>query len=234
MMDKDRIIYEDEYLLIYNKPAGLAVQTKKVTEPDLESEIKGYLYKKCGTAPYLGLVHRLDQPVEGLVIFAKDKKSAGALSRMVNDEKMEKGYLAVVSGRPEKDEGRLSHYITRDGRTNMAAVSEEGVKGAALSELYYKVLKTGEAEGKECSLLDIRLFTGRHHQIRVQLSHMGWPILGDKKYNKDCGEGRSFPALAAYSLTFPHPVTGKKVSVRIFPENPIYGQFLVDSPADNY
>ncbi len=233
-MNIDRIIFEDEYLLIYNKPAGLAVQTKKVTETDLESEIKGYLYKKCGAAPYLGLVHRLDQPVEGLVLFAKDKKSAGSLSKMINDEKMEKGYLALVSGRPEKNEGDLIHYLTRDGRTNMAAVCEKGAKGASLARLSYKVLKTAELEGKECALLDIRLFTGRHHQIRAQFSHIGCPIMGDKKYNKDCGEGRSFPALAAYSLTFPHPETGKKVSVRIFPENPNIGQFLVDSPGDNY
>ena len=233
-MDKDRIVYEDEHLLIYNKPAGMAVQTKKVTEVDLESMIKGYLYEKCGAAPYLGLVHRLDQPVEGLVLFAKDKKTAGVLSRMIGSERMEKGYMAVVSGRPKEPEGELCDYLTWDGRTNMAAVSEKGVKGASLAKLYYKVLETKEIEGRECSLLDIRLFTGRHHQIRVQLAHMGCPIMGDRKYNKDCGPGRSFPALAAYSLTFPHPVTGKKVSARIFPENPYFGQFYVDSPLDNY
>ena len=234
-MDKDRIIYEDEYMLIYNKPAGLAVQTSKVTEMDLESQIKGYLYKKCaGASPYLGIVHRLDQPVEGLVLFAKDKKAAGILSRMIGSEKMEKGYLAAVAGKPESPEGELRDYLTWDGRTNKAAVSEKGVKGASLARLQYKVLETAEIDGRECSLLDIRLFTGRHHQIRVQLSHMGCPIMGDKKYNKESTEGRLFPALAAYSLKFPHPVSGSPVTARISPENPRIRQFLVDSPKENH
>ena len=233
-MDTDRIIFEDEHLLIYNKPAGLAVQTKKVTEVDLESRIKGYLYKKCGASPYLGIVHRLDQPVEGLVLFAKDKKSAGILSEMISSEKVEKGYMAVVAGKPSKPEGELCDYLTWDGRTNMAAVAGKGEKGASLAKLQYKILETAEIDGRECSLLDIRLFTGRHHQIRVQLSHMGCPIMGDKKYNKECGEGRSFPALAAYSLKFPHPLSGSPVTARISPENPRIRQFLVDSLNENH
>ena len=231
-MDTERIIYEDEHILIYNKPAGLAVQTKRITETDLESDIKNYLFRQSGTAPYLGLVHRLDQPVEGLVLFAKTKEAAADLSRKIDSRDIEKRYAAVVEGRPGSPEGKLADFIAWDGRTNKAEVVSEGSrlpgnKKAALSTLEYKCLEEASYEDRLVSLLDIRLLSGRHHQIRVQLSNMGCPIIGDRKYNEKSpgSEGVSFPALAAYRLTFPHPVTKEDVAVNIRPSNPVFDVF---------
>lgn len=225
-MDVNRIVYEDEYLIVYNKPAGLAVQTKRVTESDLESEIKSFLYADGGE-PYLGLVHRLDQPVEGLVLFAKTPDAAAYLSEKISSDEVEKRYAAVVEGVPGMPEGRVVDYISWDGRTNLATVSDKNTKGAKKAALFYNNLETASVEGRDLSLLDIRLFTGRHHQIRVQLSHMGCPIIGDRKYNNisPAPDKASFPALSAYALSFPHPKTGKPVEVRVKPANPLFDLF---------
>ncbi len=226
-MDKDRIIYEDKYILIYNKPAGIAVQTGRITEVDLESEIRNYLARPGSGNPYLGLVHRLDQPVEGLVLFAKTGEAAALLSKMIGNDGIVKKYMAVVEGRPKTSEGELKDFICWDGRKNVAMVVAPGTKKASESRLQYAVVGEASPEGRDISKLDIRLYTGRHHQIRVQLSHMGCPIIGDRKYNHitPAGSGCSFPALCAYELSFSHPVTKKDVTASIKPSAPIFNIF---------
>lgn len=200
------IIYEDPHILVCQKPAGLPVQNASFGKKDLESVLKTYLFEKEGKAnPYLGIIHRLDQPVQGLVVFAKNKKSAAALSAQVQDGRMKKYYRAVTCGIPQKQEERLIHYLRKNGKTNTSEVVSEKTQGAKKAELFYRVLDTKDAY----ALAEIELFTGRHHQIRVQMAANQTPLYGDQKYNKQAQKGEMI-ALCACRLEFTHPVTGKK------------------------
>ena len=219
------IIYEDEQILICHKPAGLAVQSASFGQKDLESMVRTYLAEKNGKAdPYLAVVHRLDQPVEGLVVFAKTKKAAASLSTQVQDGRMKKDYLALVQMKKGVDENkRLSHestffahhdreekiltdYMLKDGKTNRSYIVSKETKGAKKAVLGYAILE--QKEGR--TLVRIHLQTGRHHQIRVQMAGAGMPLLGDTKYNPDAIKGQQL-ALCADHLELIHPVTGKKM-----------------------
>lgn len=201
------ILYEDTQLLVCEKPAGLPVQSARIGTQDLVSILKTYRMKREGDA-YIGLVHRLDQPVAGVMVFAKTRAAAASLSAQAADGRMCKKYIAIACGKPMETEGRLVDHLLRDGRTNTSSVVPKETKGAKRSELAYRVLD--EREG--LTLLEITLLTGRHHQIRVQLSHAGLPLAGDRKYNFGPGAER-FPsvALAACQLSFLHPATGKRM-----------------------
>ena len=213
-------LYEDEELLVIKKDAGTPVQAGKMRIMDLEGIIKRELYMRNpkGGEPYLGIVHRLDQPVEGVMVFAKTPEAAAALSKQVTDGTMKKHYLALVCGKPSQKEGTLVDYLLKDGRTNTSKVVPKGTKDAKRSELNYKVLK----EDEETSLLEIELLTGRHHQIRVQMANAGWPLYGDTKYNPAFAETTGYvqTALCAYRLSFVHPKTGKRMEFTIEPDNP--------------
>ena len=213
-------LYEDEELLVIKKDAGTPVQAGKMRIMDLEGIIKRELYMRNpkGGEPYLGIVHRLDQPVEGVMVFAKTPEAAAALSKQVTDGTMKKHYLALVCGKPSKKEGTLVDYLRKDGRTNTSKVVPKGTKDVKRSELNYKVLK----EDEETSLLEIELLTGRHHQIRVQMANAGWPLYGDTKYNPAFAETTGYvqTALCAYRLSFVHPKTGKRMEFTIEPDNP--------------
>ena len=212
-------LYEDDELLVVKKDAGTPVQAGKMQIMDLEGIIKRELYMRNpkGGEPYLGIVHRLDQPVEGVMVFAKNQKAAAALSKQVTDGTMKKHYLALVCGKPSKKEGTLVDYLQKDGRTNTSKVVQKGVKDAKRSELKYRVLE----EREETSLLEIELLTGRHHQIRVQMANAGWPLYGDTKYNPAFAEATGYvqTALCAYKLSFVHPKTGKRMEFIIEPDN---------------
>lgn len=206
------ILYEDEDLLVCRKPAGVAVQTKKLGQADMESLLKNYRVAR-GEQPYIGVVHRLDQPVEGVMVFAKTKEAAAALGRQIAAKLADKCYYALVDGAPEKKRGTLVDYLVRDGRTNTSSVAECGTKDAKRAELSYEVIeqKNGRA------VLKIRLETGRHHQIRVQLAHAGMPIVGDRKYNfkeniAPSGEGL---CLCSYRIGFRHPKSHKNLAFEI-------------------
>lgn len=206
------ILYEDEDLLVCRKPAGVAVQTKKLGQADMESLLKNYRVAR-GEQPYIGVVHRLDQPVEGVMVFAKTKEAAAALGRQIAAKLADKCYYALVDGAPEKKRGTLVDYLVRDGRTNTSSVAECGTKDAKRAELSYEVIeqKNGRA------VLKIRLETGRHHQIRVQLAHAGMPIVGDRKYNfkeniTPSGEGL---CLCSYRIGFRHPKSHKNLAFEI-------------------
>lgn len=208
------VIYEDAQILVCKKPAGLAVQNASFGKKDLESMVKNKLAQERGKAnPYLGIVHRLDQPVQGLVVFAKEAKAAASLSAQLQDGRMKKFYLAVTDGIPSSKEGELVSYLKKDGKRNMSEVVGSEVPGAKRASLYYRVLE----ERGEQALLEIELHTGRHHQIRVQLAEMGTPLAGDTKYNPRT-EMRFGIGLCAYRLELIHPKSGKKMEFTCRPE----------------
>lgn len=223
---KENIIYEDKEILVCHKPAGLATQTGKVGQKDLVSEIKNYL----GNSPYLGVVHRLDQPVEGLLVFAKTPFAAKELSRQLSDGILNKQYFAIVLGKGFPKETKLENYIVKDNKTNMSKVADAKEPGAKRAELSAKTLSYIEEKG--IALVAVKLYTGRHHQIRVQLANAGFPLLGDTKYGTEESIRRSKElevrnvALCACSLTFRHPKTGKIMEFQIEPHGVCFQNLL--------
>lgn len=208
------ILHEDPHILICHKPPGLPVQSKKINAPDLESSLLTYLISK-GEPPYLAVIHRLDQPVEGILVFAKNKAAAKDLNAQVQNGSMEKYYLAAVSGIPTKKESRLENELIKDANTNTSRVTKQKTPQSKKAILEYRVLK----EAEDCSLLEIHLLTGRHHQIRVQMAYAGHPLLGDTKYNPQAGKEKEWQyiALCAYKLSFTHPKTKKKMEFQVKP-----------------
>lgn len=197
------IIYEDPQIIVCHKPAGVATQSARISVPDMESMLKNYL-----SGGYLAVIHRLDQPVEGLLVFAKTPKAAKGLNRQLTSSGFGKYYRAVVTGIPEPPEGTLEDHLVKDARTNTSRVCTENTPGAKAARLHYKVKKIYGDTAPVTSLVDIHLDTGRHHQIRVQMAHMGCPLVGDRKYGSGTAEGPL--RLCAYRLEFRHPVSGEK------------------------
>ena len=218
------IIFEDEQILVVKKDAGIPVEAGRLRIMDLQGLIKNELYRRNrkGGEPYLGLIHRLDQPVEGVMVFAKTPFAAGSLSEQVRDGRMRKHYLALLCGKPKTDGGTLVDYLLKDGRTNTSSVVRAGEKDAKRSELNYKVLKRND----ETTLVEVELITGRHHQIRVQMANAGWPLYGDTKYNPQFQETSQYvqTALCAYKLSFVHPKTKKVMEFMIEPDNSMLKQ----------
>lgn len=216
-MEDLNILYEDEELIVCKKSAGVAVQTKRLGQADMESMLKNYRAGK-GEQPYIGVVHRLDQPVEGVMVFAKTKEAAASLGRQIAAKQADKYYYAVVDGVLEKKKGTLENYLLRDGRTNTSAVVERGRADAKRAELSYEVLEAGVGK----TILRIRLSTGRHHQIRVQLAHAGMPIMGDRKYNfkENMAPSSGGLCLCSYKIGFKHPKTHKNLTFEI--DNPYH------------
>lgn len=223
-MNSNRILYEDNDIIVCHKPAGIATQTARVGQADMVSEITNYL--KAGgfdkkKSLYVGVIHRLDQPVEGILVFAKNKAAAADLSRQAAGDAMEKEYLAVVCGKLFSQAGELKDYLLKDGRTNISRIVPPEVKGAKEARLSYEILSEGSYG---TALARIRLYTGRHHQIRVQMANAGMPLLGDRKYAGEEAVSLSLQlgikeiALCAYRLTFTHPKTGKRMRFEISPE----------------
>lgn len=227
---KTKIIYEDNSILVCYKPAGLPTQTASVMSPDMVSELKNHLRRSTGSGtkePYVGLVHRLDQPVEGLLVFGKTQSAAAVLSTQLNDGTLHKTYLAVTEGIPEKKEDVLADYLLKDSRDNSSRVVPEGTKGAKRAELSYRVISVKEGS----ALIEIDLRTGRHHQIRVQMAHIGCPLLGDRKYGRSSRTVRN-PALCASKLVFKHPQTGKRMEFAIKPEGEAFAYFTEKTKID--
>lgn len=210
-----RIIEETKDYIIAYKPAGIATQTSKLGQKDLLSEAKNHL-AATKQRIYVAVINRLDQPVEGLVLMAKNEKAAASLSKQLQDGMIEKYYLARVLGIP-KDKGHLEDYMVRDGKTNLSKVVEKGTRDAKRAVLEYEVVNRKEKE----ALLKIHLITGRHHQIRLQMSHAGFPLLGDKKYgtNNSIEYSESLNiknvCLKAVSLQFIDPASNKTVQYEI-------------------
>ena len=211
---QDNIIYEDQDILVCRKPEGLPVQSAGVGTMDMESALKNYLaFKNPEKTPWLGIIHRLDQPVEGILVFALTQKAAASLNRQMEKKEIEKIYLAVTDKIPEPQTAILEDWLKKDGRNNLSAVVKPGTKGAKKARLSYRVIRALEDErtagGRRC-LTEIRLDTGRHHQIRVQMAHLGTPLLGDRKYYPEDRSGYPL-GLCAYKLKFSHPGTGEEM-----------------------
>ena len=220
------IIYEDEAIIVCRKEACVAVQTARAGQADMVSLLKNYRAKKK-EEPYIGLIHRLDQPVEGVMVFAKTPQAAAKLSAQVNSRSMEKEYLAVTDRMSEKRQGRLEDYLIKNGRTNTSEVVTSKTSGAKKAVLDYEVIHQISDERTESGkriLIKIHLETGRHHQIRVQMAHAGMPLLGDRKYNP--GEISQLPlGLCSCHLIFRHPITGKKMEFQVTPNGESFAGF---------
>ncbi len=226
---KTKIIYEDQDVLVVSKPAGLATQTARPGQPDMVSELKNYLARNTKGVPYLGLVHRLDQPVEGLLVLGKNKVAAASLSAQLAQGTLNKDYLAVVCGKPESDQGKLVDYLYK-AENNTAQVVTAGHVQAKQAVLEYRVASElrNPVSREVLSLIEVHIETGRFHQIRVQMAHAGLPLLGDTKYapvpvqelSRQLGIRQV--ALCARSIVFTHPTTGKVMSYTIEPENPAF------------
>lgn len=221
------ILYEDSQLLVCVKEPGVPVQSARIGVRDMVSALKTYRKEAEGTSgePYLGVVHRLDQPVGGVLVFAKTKGAAGELSGQIQKGRMRKEYLAVVCGSAQKDGGRLEDMLLRDGRTNTSRVVGLRQAGAKRAVLDYHVLERQE----DFSLVSVLLSTGRHHQIRVQMAHAGMPLAGDRKYWPE-GDWKSGEGLAlwAHRLTFAHPKTGKVLTFQAEPRGFFFEKFHLE------
>jgi pseudouridylate synthase, 23S RNA-specific len=209
------VLYEDNQIIVVVKPQNVPVQADSSGDDDLLSAVKRYIkekYSKPGEA-YIGLVHRLDRPTGGVMVFARTSKAAARLQEQMKNGLFEKKYLAVTVGTPRDRQGRLSQYLVKDEKNNMVRVVPTALEGAKKAELEYKVL---EIAGP-VSLVDIKLITGRSHQARVQMQSMGTPIFGDARYGGDTlAKGHNL-ALWAYELRFYHPVNKNPFVFKVFP-----------------
>ena len=214
-MEKLNVIYEDNHIIVVEKPVNIPSQGDKTGDIDMLTIIKKYIkekYNKPGDV-YLGLVHRLDRPVGGVMVFAKTSKSASRLSEQVRVKDFKKNYLVIVDGKMETERGFLEDYLLKNEKLNMSKVVKEGTKNAKLAKLDYEVVKYNEETN--LSLLKINLHTGRHHQIRVQLSNSGHSIYGDQKYGTR-GRGKQI-CLWAYELSILHPITKEMMTFKVLP-----------------
>ncbi len=213
------VIYEDNHLLVVEKPINIPVQEDNSKDKDLLTMLKEYIkekYNKPGNV-YLGLVHRLDRPTGGIMVFAKTSKCASRLSEQIRTNQMKKEYHAVIEGILKNKEGKFEDYLLKDEKTNIVSINKSG----KYSSLTYKVIK----EVNNYSLVKIDLETGRSHQIRVQFSSRGYPLYGDHKYNKNVKEDEQL-ALFASSITFYHPITKELLTFSLdIPNNGIWNLF---------
>ncbi len=223
-MDPNRILYEDNHLIAVNKAAGELVQGDRSGDTPLCETVKAYLkekYRKPGNV-FCGVIHRIDRPVSGVVLFARTSKALARMNEAVKSRDFGKQYLAIVQNRPVPPEATLVHYLRKDEGQNRTYVSENEREGYRRAELDYRLAGTSE----RYFLLEIALKTGRHHQIRAQLAAIGCPIKGDLKY----GAPRSNPdgsiCLHARCISFKHPVTGSCIRIEApLPDDRLWQSF---------
>lgn len=208
------VIYEDNHLLVAIKPQNIPVQEDESKDEDVLSKLKKYLiekYNKEGNA-YVGLVHRLDRPTGGVMVFAKTSKAAGRLCEQIKTDEFEKTYFTVVCGKPRLDKARLTNFLKKDEKNNIVKVCPEFENGAKKAELDYQVLESKDG----LSLIKVNLITGRSHQIRVQLANIGCPVWGDAKYGKE-EKIKGNMALWATVLKLNHPTTKQRLTFKVCP-----------------
>lgn len=221
------ILHEDRHILVCVKPHGVAVQSKSIGTPNMVSILKNHIYQNSSGSlsgePYLAVIHRLDQPVKGILVFAKTPFAAKELNRQLQNHGFGKYYRALVDGHPPKNEDTLEDYMVKDARTNTSRICSHDTNGSKLARLHYTIVAKEQrlfpAEFPDSAAeLDIRLDTGRHHQIRVQLAHLGCPIIGDTKYNPQCQNSHTWQQiyLCAYKLDFTHPQTHNPLHFQLY------------------
>ncbi|CAM3974855.1 RluA family pseudouridine synthase [Paenibacillus alkaliterrae] len=209
------VLYEDNHVLAVVKPPGILSQEDETGDPDMLTLLKQDLKERHGKPGnvFLGLVHRLDRTVGGVMVFAKTSKAASRLSESVRNRDFGKTYVCVVQGQPAKKQGRLTHFIRKDSKHNRVTVYDKAASESKEAILYYEV---AAASGRY-SLIAVRLHTGRPHQIRAQMAHIGCPLAGDLKYGAKPEAGISDIALWSTSVSAPHPVTKEMFSFHSIP-----------------
>ena len=214
-MEELNVVYEDNHVIVVIKPQNIPTQEDDSKDKDLLTMVKEYIKvkeNKPGNV-YVGLVHRLDRPTGGLMVFAKTSKAASRLTQEMHTDDFKKRYLTVVVGKPKEKRAKLVNYLIKNARTNTVQVVPELTTGAKRAELEYEVI----AEKDKVSLVDVRLLTGRSHQIRVQMKYLGCPVYGDVKYGGDTlAKGHNL-ALWAYELKFVHPTTKENMTFKSYP-----------------
>lgn len=211
-----KILFEDNHIIVVEKPVNIPSQGDKTGDEDMLTIIKTYLkekYNKPGDV-YLGLIHRLDRPTGGVMVFAKTSKAASRLSEQVRDKKLHKKYLAIVDGKMEEEKGTFRDFLLKNEKTNTSKVVQEGTKNSKEAILDYEVIKYNEEINM--SVVKVDLHTGRHHQIRVQFASRNHSLSGDQKYGTR-GRGKQL-ALWAYYLSFEHPTLKEKIEFEDYPE----------------
>ena len=218
-MDELNVVYEDNHIIVVLKPQNIPTQEDESHDKDLLTMVKEYIKvkeNKPGNV-FVGLVHRLDRPTGGIMVFAKTSKAASRLTQEMHTGDFKKRYLTVVVGKPREKRAKLVNYLLKNARTNTVQVVPELTTNAKRAELDYIVLD----EKEKVSLLDVNLTTGRSHQIRVQLKNIGCPVYGDVKYGGDkLAKGHNL-ALWAYELKFVHPTTKENMTFKCYPPEDI-------------
>ena len=225
------ILYEDEYMIACVKPYGVPSQPDTTYGVDMITMIKEYLFEKGETEgePYVAVINRLDRPVGGIILFAKNEEAAAKLSDMVQDGEIQKYYQVVVSGYLDEPEGEMVDYLIHDKKNNLAKVVSKDTKGAKKAMLNYEVLDELDTDEGTISYLLVELITGRHHQIRCQMAAHGVPVWGDTKYNPAFQSGgkkggakgkKKAPDIGLFStrMEFVHPFTGEEIFLHREPE----------------
>ncbi len=216
---RDQIIYEDNHLIAVNKNPSQIVQGDKTGDLSLDQEIKDYLKRTCNKPGnvFLGVIHRLDRPVSGVIVYARTSKALSRMNEMFREGQVEKTYWAIVKNHPGISEGELSHYLKKNEKQNKSYAYDKPIPGARHARLTYRMISRTD----NYTLLEVNLETGRHHQIRCQLSKMGWPVKGDLKYGFPRSNPDASISLHARKLLFTHPVKKEKVKI------------IADPPEDN-
>lgn len=207
------VIYEDNQIIVVIKPQNIPTQEDSSKDADMLTLVKNYIkekYNKPGNV-FVGLVHRLDRPTGGVMVFAKTSKAAARLSESIKENELKKNYLAIVLGTLKEKKQKLVNYLKKNEKTNTVSVVGQAVSGAKYAELDYTVI----SEQKNTSLLKINLVTGRSHQIRAQLSNLGNPIVNDVKYGS---KTKGNLMLWAYELKLVHPTTKQKMTFKVLPD----------------
>lgn len=206
-----QVLFEDNHIIIVNKRAGDITQGDKTGDKPLNEVVKEYIkdkYNKPGNV-FIGTVHRLDRPTSGIVIFARTSKALERLNKMLRDKTIHKTYWALVKNKPKEERATLINFLKKDSKKNKSFVYKKDIKGSKKATLHYKTIKKLD----NYNLLEIDLETGRHHQIRTQLSHIGSPIKGDLKYGFDRSNKDGSISLHARKIEFIHPVSKAKISI---------------------
>ncbi len=211
-MNAPKVLFEDNHLIAAFKKAGQTVQPEPGKPLSLEDEVKHYIkekYQKLGEV-FLGVIHRLDMPVSGVVLFARTSKALERMNKLFHDREVQKWYIANVHGSPDNDNALVTHYLKRDEKRNFTKAFVNEAQGTQKAQLEYEVL----LHKKNSTILKIKLLTGRKHQIRAQLAALGCPIIGDTKYGSDKPLPEHAIRLQSAELSFNHPITGVEIVIK--------------------
>ncbi|MBQ1819838.1 MAG: RNA pseudouridine synthase [Bacteroidales bacterium] len=224
-----RIVYEDNHLVIMNKIAGELSQGDDTGEVPLLEKVREYIrvQKQKEGNVFCGLIHRIDRPVSGIIAYARTSKSLDRMCKLLKEHKLHKFYWAIVEGVPEVKQQKLVNWVFKNSERNKTYINDKETEGWQYAELDYTVI----AHSERYSLLEVELHTGRHHQIRVQLSHIGHPIKGDLKYGAKRPEPDASICLHARRLWFEHPVSHRPVIAEAEPFNPLFRKILTGDGA---